>query len=261
MFTVEEKILESLGLAPGSSFYKLIRAATGQQQQLRGSAAAQQQGDDAHMQDAEQQQDPSHAALPTEEQQHELQQEAAAAAAVDLGHLPEGGTPPASLASDLRRRSFQGIKRSSETGSAGDAMETDASRGSGSPTILAAAAKRQRGFDGRATDSPRDSPARAAGVAEDEQPLPKALGLPPGSNGAIAGGSSGGGAGGDASALAVLHDYCRKVLKLAAFRLVAVRWGEGMCLRVVTRTDLVPGMDVQLRHVHLSSSIEANSLP
>lgn len=222
MFTVEEKVLESLGWAPGSSFYKLIRAATGQQQ--RAEAAAQQQGDDAQMQDAEQQQQEPYAALPTEEQQQELQQESAAAAAVDAEHLSESGTPSASAAIDLRRRSFQGIKRGSETGSAGDAMETDASRGSGSPSILAAAtAKRHRGFDGRAKDSPRDSPAHVAAIPEDEQPLPKALGLPPGSNGAVAGGSSGAAAGGDPSALAVLHDYCRKVLKLAAFRLVAVR--------------------------------------
>lgn len=250
MFTVEEKILESLGWAPGSSFYRLIRAATGQQQQPPARAAAAdgagptrstspadadsapapRHASDAHMQESEQQPDAS-AALPSLEQQQELQQEAAAAAALDAQQPLESGTPSAAAAAEARRRqgSAHGMKRNSDTGS-GDPMDTDAgSRASASPSLLSVAAKRQRGHDGLATDSPRNSPALAA--AGEEPPLPRALGAPPGSTNAVYGAShnAGGAAAGDPSAQAVLHDYCSKVLKLAAFRLVAVRCGARLC--------------------------------
>lgn len=117
-------------------------------------------------------------------------------------------------------------------------METEGSRGSASPSVgLSGAAKRHRGHVSSrgASDSPRHSTASgAAAPVEDELPLPRALGLPPGSSNAAAAAAAGGGssgaaaaaaaaAAGDPSARAVLHDYCRKVLKLAAFRLVAVR--------------------------------------
>jgi len=232
MFTVEEKILESLGWAPGSSFYKLIRAAAGPQQPQAPPAAArsaspaqtetmaaaaeagEQQSADEQMQDVSELQP---GMLPTSEQQQDLQREAAAAAAVDA----EAGMASAAAADAHRRPSAQqGLKRSSETGS-GDPMDTDtASRASASPSLLSVTAKRQRGHDGQATDSPRNSPAFA--VPAEEQPLPRALGPPPGSSGVL-GAAAGAGGGGDPSARAVLHDYCRKVLKLAAFRLVAVR--------------------------------------
>lgn len=214
MFTVEEKILESLGWAPGSSFFKLMRAATGQQQQQQRSATARQQQQDAQMQDA----NGAQPGLPTaDEEQHELQHEAAAAAAIDA----TSATAAAAAAKDLRRRSLQGTKRGSETGSAGDAMDTEGSRGSASPSALSGAAKRHRSHGSRATDSPRHSTASGAAPAEEELPLPRELGLPPGSSNAAAAAAAG--AAGDPSARAVLHDYCRKVLKLAAFRLVAVR--------------------------------------
>lgn len=233
MFTVEEKILESLGWAPGSSFYKLIRAAAGPQQPQAAPAAArsaspaqpeaaaaaaeagEQQSADEQMQDVSELQP---GMLPSSEQQQDLQREAAAAAAVDA----EAGMGTSAVAADAHRRpsAQQGLKRSSETGS-GDPMDTDtASRASASPSLLSVAAKRQRGHDGQATDSPRNSPAFA--VPAEEQPLPRALGPPPGSSGVL-GAAAGAAGGGDPSARAVLHDYCRKVLKLAAFRLVAVR--------------------------------------
>jgi hypothetical protein len=222
MFTVEEKVLESLGWASGSSFYKALRAATGQQQQQQRAAAAgrsaspapagagqrqqqqEQDGNDMQMQDATDD-------LPSTEQQQELQQEAAAAAALDLSSA-------AAAADNMLRRTRQGVKRGSETGSGGDAMDTEVSRGaSGSPSILSGSAKRHRGFDGKPSE--RNSPAVAA-VVDEELPLPRAFGTPPSSSG---GGAAAVAAGCDPAALLVLHDYCRKVLKLAAFRLVAVR--------------------------------------
>jgi hypothetical protein len=84
---------------------------------------------------------------------------------------------------------------------------------------VSATAKRQKGQDGRPWSSQDGSSDGTAGPQLEDLPLPKALGPPPGSEkykGAAA-------AGGDASARAVLHDYCKKVLKLAAFRMVAVR--------------------------------------
>jgi hypothetical protein len=219
MFTVEEKVLESLGWASGSSFYKALRAATGQQQQQQRATAGaaqqqQQEGGDSQMQDAPE--EPHD--LPSTEQQQELQQEAAAAAAIDAVKL----SGAAAAADSMLRRTLQGVKRGSEAGSGGDPMDTEASRGSRSPSVLSGSAKRHRGADGKASDSARNSPAVAT-VPEEELPLPRALGTPPSSSNGGGGAAAAAAAGCDPAALLALHDYCRKVLKLAAFRLVAVR--------------------------------------
>ncbi|KAF6261466.1 cyclin-like protein [Scenedesmus sp. NREL 46B-D3] len=138
MFTVEEKILESLGWAAGSSFYKLARAAGGQQQQQQQQAAAE---------------------------------------------------PAASAAACSRRRR-------------------------------------------------RRAPARpeAFAPAEPAAPLPPALGAP----------GSPLPAGADASARAVLHDHCRKVLKLAAFRLVAV--SNGLDFAPMESEDVLAAVHEVLSH-------------
>jgi hypothetical protein len=93
-------------------------------------------------------------------------------------------------------------------------MEQDtaaAAAGGAAAASIDVAPKRQRAADGGVASHPHA--AEAFVPAEPEAPLPRALGAP----------GSPLPAGADASARAVLHDHCRKVLKLAAFRLVAVR--------------------------------------
>lgn len=73
--------------------------------------------------------------------------------------------------------------------------------------------KRQRGSSGAVGG--RGAAAHQPRLSR-EVPLPRALGHPPGSNGMRH-------QPGDRSAQAILHDFAKKVMKLAAFRLVAIR--------------------------------------
>ena len=79
----------------------------------------------------------------------------------------------------------------------------------------ASAAKRHKGQDGAVSEDAQQRQARLE-LPKQEYPLPKAVGAPQGMEGWVP-------PSGDASARAVVLDYCRKVLKLAAFRLVALR--------------------------------------
>jgi retinoblastoma-like protein 1 len=200
LFTIEEKILESLAWQPGSSIYRLLEAASGD----KAVAAA-----------AQQQQPGSTAA-------------AAAAAAGSGGG--SGGAGSGQMDVD------EGTPSTAAAGSGATAMDTD-----GAPAAAAArappqqpqpassgpssseeqgegrqqqdpAAKRHKGSTGAASHKQQQSAGAHAAAAQ--RPLPRAIGGGPGVEGPP---------GGDPAARAVLLEHCRKVLKLAAFRLVALR--------------------------------------
>lgn len=205
MFTVEEKILESLGWAPGSSFYRLARAAAGQQQQ-QGAAEPAASGGSAG----------GDAAASAEQQDANMAEGAAPAAAADKQQAEDTDEKQQQQAAGSRKRATPGSEAAAAA--AADSrgspapMEQDSSAAAAADaTNIDLVPKRQRAADGGVASHPHA--AEAFAPAEPEHPLPRAIGapgspLPPG---------------GDASARAVLHDHCRKLLKLAAFRLVAVR--------------------------------------
>ncbi|WIA37774.1 hypothetical protein OEZ86_014644 [Tetradesmus obliquus] len=207
MFTVEEKILESLGWAPGSSFYRLARAAAGQQQQ-QGAAEPAASGGSAG----------GDAAASAEQQDANMAEGAAPAAAADKQQAEDTDEKQQQQAAGSRKRATPGSEAAAAA--AADSrgspapMEQDSSAAAAADaTNIDLVPKRQRAADGGVASHPHA--AEAFAPAEPEHPLPRAIGapgspLPPG---------------GDASARAVLHDHCRKLLKLAAFRLVAVSHG------------------------------------
>ncbi|KAF8058436.1 RBR2 [Scenedesmus sp. PABB004] len=241
MFTVEEKILESLGWAPGSSLYALARAAAGQAPPRRasdsggaGAAGAERAagGGDAEMRDGGGGGGGGGEGVPLEaaEGRAEPQQQALpqATAEAEPEQRPDAG--------GSRKRA--GAHSSSATPEPMDAEAAPggdgAPRAGAGPAPPSLAPKRQRGEDGGVTSHPHAAEAFAPEAPE--APLPRALGAP--------------GAppppGGDASARAVLLDYARKVLKLAAFRLVAV--SEGLDFSPMEREDVVAAVHEVLSH-------------
>jgi hypothetical protein len=181
---------------------------------------------------AEQQQEQQLGAQGTRRRREEDETDAAAAAAQGAGPMETDSGP---------REQGGANQTSAEPAAAATTMTTEAAaaagdRGAGATTsfdaeaspsahpssssgpplgIVASAAKRHKGQNGAVSEDPQERAARLE-RPKMEYPLPKAVGAPPGMEGWVP-------PSGDPSARSVVLDYCRKVLKLAAFRLVALR--------------------------------------
>jgi retinoblastoma-like protein 1 len=192
LFTVEEKVVECLGWQAGSSLYAVLRAAVGDEDATAAAAAGG---------EGKQQQGAGGKGAPTD-----------GAPASDAAAAPDQQQQPARQQSLAADGSLPTTANSGSGAASGASQPAPSS--SGSPSGDEPSSKRQRGTDGSAVPVAPPAPAPGAAAA----PLPHALGPPP-----EAGGPANAG-GGDPGARAVMHDFCRKVLKLSAFRLVAIRW-------------------------------------
>jgi hypothetical protein len=204
LFTVEEKVVECLGWQAGSSLYDVLRAAVGDEQQQRqqqeaprGTAGDCSSGPPPADKAAAGARDAPNEAAAQDQRQDVGQQEGSVPMAADSGSgAASGGSHPAPSSS-------------------------------GSPSGEEPSSKRQRGPDGSAVPVPQPAAGGAGEASAAQGALPHALGPPP------EGGAAGAGGGGDPGARAVMHDFGRKVLKLSAFRLVAIRCAQESALRPV----------------------------
>ncbi len=220
LFTVEEKVVEGLGWQASSSLYGVLAAAVGSERQDDALQRQQRNGST----DAVERQRPRAAADTGADAGASEQPPAAADAAAPM----EADSGSASASGALQAAA----PSSSWSPSTGPAASAAPARTS---SLDEPSSKRRRGEGGAVV--PAGSGGEAAGgggevaaggkeAAEAEGQLPHALGSPPdapAASGAAATAPPPPPAGSDPAARAVMFDFCRKVLKLAAFRLVAIR--------------------------------------
>lgn len=258
LFTMEEKVVESLGWQASSSLYAVLSAAAGAQEAAGakeggsaeggggadgGARKAASSGEGADTADGGAAPMDTSAAdadvAPTQESQpqargsqagqQEQQQQRGADADVPGARPANAGAPMDADSGDASGGDASGGAGGSRPGgsSSWSPSAGGIDGGSGGGSGDEPSSKRRRGEDGlsvapdraSAGGAPPPGAGGAPGAAGGGAPLPRALGAPP-----DAGPARGGG--GDAAARAVVYDFCRKVLKLAAFRLVAIRCGR-----------------------------------
>lgn len=239
LFTVEEKVVESLGWQASSSLYTALVAAVGR----RGASKdqqKQQQGEEKVAAEQQQQQDAdSKAAVPMDTSRHEeaavvpqQAQEAPAGEDQQQQQPPAPGGPQQSepqaaadkAAVPMEADSGSASPPGSQPGPSASwspSTTADGATGTRASSVEQPSSKRQRGGDGEPVA--RGGEGRGEERVPGEGPLPQALGQPPEAGGVAPAGS-------DPAARAVVCDFCRKVLKLAAFRLVAIRCAAGLWL-------------------------------
>ncbi|KAI8472814.1 MAG: hypothetical protein J3K34DRAFT_502383 [Monoraphidium minutum] len=245
LFTVEEKVVEALGWQAGSSLYGVLAAAVGDG---GGAPAAEAEAaDKAGGGGGAGPMDTSAVEAATQESQQaaEEEEQGAAAAAAQQQQDGEHGEK------QQQRQGAGGgaaAPMEAESGSASGGSQPAPSGSSWSPSGTAEPArggsscdepssKRRRGGDGAPLAGA--APERPAGGAA----LPHAVGAPPDGGAAAAAGAP---AGSDPAARAVMFDFCRKVLKLAAFRLVAI--SEGLDFAPMERDDVLAAVHDVVSH-------------